>query len=46
MSADQISLYRAKMRRMGRWMFPRYLRNRGVSFEDAYFIIFNRQPRL
>ena len=46
MSADLIAHYRAKLRRMGRWMRPRYLRNQGVAFEDAYFIIFGRAPRL
>lgn len=45
MSASMIDFYRAKLKRMGRWMRPRYLRNRGVAFEHAYFIIFNRQPR-
>lgn len=46
MSASMIEFYRAKVKRMGRWMAPRYLRNRGVAFEHAYFIIFNCQPRI
>jgi hypothetical protein len=45
MSASVIEMYRAKCRRMGRWMAPRYLRNRGVSFEHAYFILFDRHPK-
>lgn len=45
MGATTIEMYRAKCRRMGRWMAPRYLRNRGVAFEHAYFILFNREPR-
>lgn len=46
MSANMIEMYRAKCRRMGRWMAPRFLRNRGVAFEHAYFILFNRSPRI
>lgn len=41
-----IEMYRAKVKRMGRWMGVRYLRNRGVAFEHAYFILFNREPRI
>ena len=44
MSAGVVAMYRAKLRRMGAWMRPRYLRNQGVSFENAYFILFNRYP--
>jgi len=44
MSKSMIEHYRKKCKRMGRWMAPRYLRNRGVSFENAYFILFDRVP--
>jgi hypothetical protein len=46
MSASVIEKYRAKIKRMGRWMAPRYLRNQGVAFEHAYLIIFGTMPRL
>lgn len=46
MSADQITFLQKKLRQMGRWMFPRYCRNRGIAFEHAYFIMFGRPPRL
>ncbi|WP_193333360.1 hypothetical protein [Duganella sp. FT27W] len=46
MSQSVIDHYRARIKRMGRWMAPRFLRNRGFTFEQAYFIIFGVQPRL
>jgi hypothetical protein len=45
MSKNLINAYRARLKRMGTWMRPRYLRNQGVSFEDAHMIIFGRAPR-
>jgi len=44
MSQDLIAFYRKKMRRMGRWMFPRYMRNRDIPFEQTYFIMFGQEP--
>lgn len=45
MPQDRIAFLRKKVRQMGRWAGVRYLRNQGVAFEDAYFILFDRQPR-
>ena len=45
MTTQTIAYYREQCRRMGRWMAPRYLRNRGVPFEQAYFVIFGQPPR-
>jgi len=46
MSADMLEFYRGKLKRMGRWMFARYMRNRGVAFEHTYYVIFGRPPRI
>jgi hypothetical protein len=46
MSADTIAMYRKKVRQIGNWAGVRMLRNKGIRFEDAYFILFNRQPRI
>lgn len=32
-------------RRMGTWAFTRYLRNQGVPFETALFIVCGTAPR-
>ena len=45
MSAKDLAFYRKKINQMGRWIGVRYLRNRGIAFEQAYFILFNRMPR-
>lgn len=45
MSKQDVAFYRKKVKQMGRWTGVRYLRNRGVSFDHAYFILFDRQPR-
>lgn len=45
MSQADISSYRAKIKRIGNWAGIRMLKNRGISFEQAYFIMFNRMPR-
>ena len=45
MSAQDLSFYRKKINQMGRWTGARWLRNKGISFEQAYFILFNRQPK-
>jgi len=45
MSAIDIAYYRKKIKQMGRWIGARYLRNKGISFEQAYFIMFNCRPR-
>lgn len=46
MSAQDVSFYRKKLKQFGAWVGVRYLRNRGIPFEQAYFIVFNRPPRL
>lgn len=45
MSAKDLDFYRKKIKQFGRWAGVRYLRNRGIRFEQAYFIIFGRMPR-
>lgn len=46
MSTKDIAYYRNKVQRMGRWIGTRYLRNRGLSFEQTYFILFDRLPKV
>jgi hypothetical protein len=45
MSAHDLAFYRKKIKQMGRWTGVRWLRNKGIAFEQAYFILFDRQPR-
>lgn len=45
MSAIDLAFYRKKLKQFGQWAGVRYLRNRGVTFEHAYFIVFGRLPR-
>ena len=45
MSADMVAFYKMKAKRMGNWMAVRYMRNRGVAFEYAHFIILGIPPR-
>lgn len=33
------------VKRIGPWAGVRFLRNKGVAFEDAYEIMLGRQPR-
>lgn len=45
MSDKKISDYRKKIKQYGAWAGVRFLRNQGVEFEMAYWIIFDRLPR-
>lgn len=45
MSYQDIEFYRAKLKRIGFWIGLRYMRNRGVTFEQAYYIVFGKFPR-
>jgi len=45
MSAIDLAYYRRKIKQIGTWTGVRYLRNRGIPFEQAYFVIFGRAPR-
>ena len=45
MSADMVAFYQKKVKQMGAWMAARYLRNRGVAFEHAHFILLGIPPR-
>jgi len=45
MSAKDLAFYRSKIKQFGTWAGVRYLRNRGIPFEQAYFILFGRAPR-
>jgi hypothetical protein len=44
MAQHDIEFYRKKLRQYGMWNGLRYLRNLGVTFEQAYFIAFDCQP--
>lgn len=46
MSQDYVSTLRKKVKQIGTWMGVRYMRNQGLSLEQAYFVLFNRQPRI
>lgn len=43
MSIEQM---KKKIHGIGRYVGVRYLRNQGVPFETAYFVIFNRHPKV
>jgi len=45
MSAQQRENYIRMVKKIGAWSGVRYLRNRGVSFEDAHEIILGFPPR-
>lgn len=45
MSVDQVQQARKMVKRIGPWAGVRWMRNRGVAFEDAYFVMFDRRPR-
>lgn len=45
MSAKQREYFAKTVKQVGIWAGSRHLRNRGVPFEQAYEIIFNRKPR-
>lgn len=45
LQAQAIRKLQAQARRMGPWMAPRFLRNRGYSFTAAHVILFGRLPR-
>lgn len=44
MSADLVNFYRTQVKRMGRWAGVRYLRNRNLTLNQTYFVMFNRLP--
>ena len=45
MSAKSREHYTKMVKQIGPYVGVRYLRNKGVSFEDAYEIIFGQAPR-
>ena len=45
MTIQTIAYYQRRAHQMGRWMAVRWMRNRGVPFAHAYFVLFNREPR-
>jgi hypothetical protein len=45
-ASDLYAKYKKDLRRMGRWCFVRYARNRGVPFAITYWLVFGRAPRL
>lgn len=46
MSIIDIACYRAQTDRLPSFMRATWLRDQGVSFRHAYFILFNRTPRI
>lgn len=44
MSYDLIVILRKKVKQYGMWAGVRYMRNQGIAFEYAYFVMFNRFP--
>ena len=42
MNLDQVKSYRSKIKQIGTWAGTRMMKNRGVSIENAYFILFDR----
>lgn len=45
MSQQTRNDYAAQVKHMGAWMGVRFLKNRGISFEDAHQIVLGRTPR-
>lgn len=45
MSAIDLIFYRRRIKQMGAWAGVRFLRNRGVSFALAHFIVLGIFPR-
>lgn len=39
-----LTYLRTMVKKIGPWAGVRWMRNRGVSFEHAYFVMFNRYP--
>lgn len=46
MSIDLIAAYRKKIAMIGAYNGVRMLKNKGLSFADAYFVMFGIAPRL
>jgi hypothetical protein len=43
MSATQVNHYRGMVKKVGRWAGTRWLRNQGVSLENAYLIVIGQE---
>lgn len=46
MSMNQVESLRKKIRQIGPWSGVRMMRNQGIAFENAYFVMFGKQPRV
>ncbi len=44
MTTSVIATLRKKIRQIGPWAGVRMMRNRGIPFEDAYLVMFDRSP--
>lgn len=42
---DRVSQLRRKLPQYGSWRGVRWLRNQGIEFDAAYFLMFNQMPR-
>lgn len=45
MSVQHVEALRKKIRQIGPWSGVRMMRNRGISFENAYYVMFGKEPR-
>lgn len=45
LTQEQADKYHKGLKRMGNWTGVRWLRNQGVEFEHAYWLMFGRLPR-
>lgn len=45
LNIDNVSTYRRKLKQYGSWAGVRWMRNQGVEFEAAYWLMFGRMPR-
>ena len=46
MTIHTIEGCRTKVQKIGAWAGVRWMRNQGVSFEHAYFVMFGRFPKV
>lgn len=45
LNQESVAGYRKKVKQYGSWAGVRWLRNQGIEFEAAYFIMFDKMPR-
>lgn len=45
LQVDQVSKIRRKLKQYGSWAGVRWMRNQGIEFEHAYWLMFGCMPR-